>query len=191
MPSDEIIYNTLVGLFRDIPDTNHITIRGFRELLSEKLGLGNNGLDDKSEMIKAMVSVIMSNETPPNFNNGTMPPPGAPIVPVPMTFQRAVDVTAGLVRRKIPKPRFTPWAQSIVELCDLNVKDFHGANPIKTIVDIVLQHHEDIAEDSIKTLSSKATWRNCPWSLVLLLALSLSTTSHRSPSSLLAMACGM
>ena len=67
-----------------------------------------------------------------------------------MTWQRAQQATAGLILRKLPKPRYVPLCAPTIDICDLTVNDYHGRNPVKHIVDIILNHQSPISESVIK-----------------------------------------
>ena len=66
------------------------------------------------------------------------------------TAQRALAATSGLILRKLPKPRFSPFTGSNIDLGDLTVRDFNIANPVKAVVDIILNHRADIDEMRVK-----------------------------------------
>jgi hypothetical protein len=67
-----------------------------------------------------------------------------------MSFARAVAATSGLILRKLPKPRFSPFCGSNIDLCDLTTRDFQRRNPVKAIVDVILNHNGNFTEADVK-----------------------------------------
>jgi len=160
-PTDEVIYNTLKDVYRAIPDTSLVTVKVLRERVAEVLGLGQQGLDGRRALVKGLTESIVNDEAPPNFHDGSLAPV-APPVPVPMTFQRALTATSGLILRKLAKPRFVPYTVPNIGLLDLTTRDF-GRNPVKGLVDIVLNHRADFGEDDVKMCVLDGEMESLPW----------------------------
>ena len=161
-PSDETIHSTLTGMYKDIPDPSIITVRQFREMTSDKLGLGPDGLDDRRDVVQRLMESIINDEMPTFNREGARVEPPLVADPVPMTFQRALVATNGLIMRKLPKPRFIPYYEPTIHICDLTLKDFYGKNAVKAVVDVVLNHHGAFTEDDVKRLMMEDDLGNLP-----------------------------
>lgn len=161
-PKDEAIYNTVAEIYRDIPDPNMVTVRMLRERTAEKLGLDKEGLDDKKDLVTELVKSIIDDEPPPNFVNGDIVVEPLVAEVVPMTWQRALAATSGLILRKLPKPSLSPFKAPTVDLGDLTVRDFNRRNPVKAVVDIILNHRVDIDTEQVKKSVIEGDMENLP-----------------------------
>ena len=148
-PSDENIFDALKRIHDSIPDMSIVTLRQFRESAAVELGLGQEGLEDQKELVKGFAKILMNKDEPPEFDNGAVRHRDASD-PVPMTFQRALSATSGLIRRKSKKPFFVPCVTPSIELCDLNTKDFMPANLVKSVVDVIMNYKADFTEEFVK-----------------------------------------
>ena len=137
----EQIYNHLSTLLADIPDTTAISVREVREMCSEKMGLGKEGLDGRRALVKRLAQSILTDEPRPDFDNSD-DIGDASAVALPMTYNRALAATGGLVLRKLPKARVVPFVASSVDFFDLTTRPFHSKNPVKHIIDIVIGHED-------------------------------------------------
>jgi len=108
------------------------------------------GLDGKKAVVKVLLSAIINDE-PVTFDESGALPPTAPVhPPEPMTFGRAKTAVAGLILRRLPKPQFAPYKAPNIDLGDLTIRDYHSQNPVKAVVDLILNHREQISEDHVK-----------------------------------------
>ena len=93
--------------------------------------------------------MIINDEPPPAFGNGARDP--AVAEDVPMSYKHASGVTAGFVLGKLPKPEFAPHSAPVFNIGDLPTRAWHGANPIKAVVDVVIGHEDpSITEASVR-----------------------------------------
>lgn len=162
--TDQQIYQALYELYHNIPDKTLVTLRQYREQTAQKLALGSQGLDDKSELFRGFVNVLLNGEPEPAFtDDGTLRvAAAAEPVPVPVTFQDALKATAGLVLRKLPKPRFSPYCPPTIDLADLSTRDFHMHSPVKAVVDVILNHEAVIVEADVKKLVNEGDMDSLP-----------------------------
>ena len=123
-PTEEQIYNTIRDLVKSIDDPSLVTVKQLRDRAAVLLGLDKGALDCKKALAKRYTEMVFQDEPAPDFSSGG---DGASAAGVdPMTFSRALAATAGLVLRKMPKPRFSPSTTPTTDICDLNIRDFHG-----------------------------------------------------------------
>ena len=98
-----------------------------------------DGLDDKHAVVKQFIESLMNDEPPPQFDPVTgIVRPSRPEEPI--TFKRALGAVAGYKLHRMPKARFFPAVPPIAEVCDLNIRDFHGQNDVKHVVDVISGH---------------------------------------------------
>jgi len=125
-------------------------MKDMRVITEQALGMPAGGLDGKKAVVKVLLSAIINDE-PVTFDESGALPPTAPVhPPEPMTFGRAKTAVAGLILRKLPKPQFAPYKAPNIDLGDLTIRDYHSQNPVKAVVDLILNHREQISEDHVK-----------------------------------------
>jgi hypothetical protein len=150
-PSDEQIYKTFSDLYNAIPDTSIVTLRELREQVSTRLDMDRNGLDDKKGLCKQFMDSLVNDLPPPDFDDTGACVPEALVDPIPMSFQRAMTASAGFILRKLAKPRFVPLVPPNVDICDLHTKEFSGRNPLKHLVDVILNYKcNELQENEVK-----------------------------------------
>ena len=148
--SDEDIYKAMKGIFESIPDTSTTTVKQLREKTAEALGLGTDGLEDRKALTKKLMSALV-NDSSLIFVEGALPNSVAANTASDV-WRSALAKVDGFILRKLPKPDFRPLVASIIDINTLMLLDFHGRNPVKSMVDIVLDHTSPIDADQIKTL---------------------------------------
>ena len=124
-----------------------------RDYCDKNLELGKDGLEEKNDLVRRFVTIIINDENAPEFRDGFVVEASAPAVAVTTSYARALQATAGLIVRKLPRPRFAPLATPAIEVMDLTMQEFHGRSPVKSVVDIILHHRDvrkEINEDRIK-----------------------------------------
>ena len=148
-PAQDVIFNTMKEIYAAIPDKDIVTVKQLREAVAEKLGLGSSGLDDNKDLCTRLLQDII-NDREPQVQQESGAPEAAEPEAMPMTHQRAVAATTGLILRHTPKPRFVPYTEPNLGWEDLTIRDWHGRNPVKAVVDVILNYDGDIQEQHIK-----------------------------------------
>ena len=161
--TDRDIYEALKVQYNALPDTSTATLKDIRIATAQALGLSATGLDNKAQLIKKLVSAYINEEAVTfNASGAFQELEPEPAVPVPMTSARALTASAGLRPRKLPKPIFVPFSEPRIGLEDLTVRPWHGQNPVKTVVDIILNHEEAISESQVKKCVVDSTLEELP-----------------------------
>ena len=150
-PSDELVYTTLRDIYNAIPDTDVVTLKDLRGSVSDRLGFGLGGLEGKRDMIRMMADQVINDRPMLEFQDGALVESSANSeAVVPIALKTALAATSGLRLRKLPKPRFVPLCPPVVDLADLNLKDFNRCSPVKHVVDVVVNYHYHLEESDIK-----------------------------------------
>jgi hypothetical protein len=156
------IFDAMKAQYYALPQASTATLKDLRTLTARALGLPETGLDGKAAIIKKMASAHINGEEV-SFDASDCFKPPEPAVPVPMTSARAREASAGLVPRKIPKgPIFVPYSEPRIGIEDLSIREWHGQNPIKTVVDIIRNHEADITESDVKKCIVTSTYEQLP-----------------------------
>ena len=91
-----------------------------------------------------MAHILQGNSGPDFLTDGSEAIPAAATVAAAdtITFNRALAACAGLVLRKLPKPRFALFAAPAADIGDLNIRLAHSRNPVKNMVDVIAGHED-------------------------------------------------
>ena len=139
-PTDEMLYNTLKELIVNIPDMEAVTLKHLRQRVAQHLGLGEDGLEGRKQIVSDFATAIIQEKTPPNFDIDGKQVPGDASPEATALFSQALAATRGLVLRKLPKPRFVPMGEAQCGVDMLPLRPWLGHNPVKAVVDIIKDH---------------------------------------------------
>ena len=67
-PTDEMLYNTLKELIVNIPDMEAVTLKHLRQRVAQHLGLGEDGLEGRKQIVSDFATAIIQEKTPPSFD---------------------------------------------------------------------------------------------------------------------------
>ena len=139
----------LVDIVWRIDGKNAVSIRDVRQKVALDLGLAATGLDAKAELVTSFAQSIMQGEPAPTFDEQSGAA-GPPCMLATSKLAAALRAASGIAIRHLPKPRFVPSSAPTLQVGDLNIRDFHGQNPVKHAVDVIEAYGGPMSESDVK-----------------------------------------